>query len=288
MKPPPFAYAKPANLAEALALKSEHGDDGAFLAGGQSLIATLNMRLSAPEILIDVNGIAELSGIEKQGNILRIGAMTRHRDIENSAEIAAHAPLIAAAITQVGHPAIRNRGTIGGSIAFADPAAEMPACLLALDGVIEIAGADGRRKVAAGDFFKGIYETDLGAGDILTAMEIPVQSDGWRNGFDEIGRRHGDYAMAGLAARLRIDGGKIAEARLVYFAVGGTPVLAVAAGEKLIGNGLTPDAIEAAAKALDSDLDPFDDLHCSAAMKRHLAGVLTSRVLGAMGDVENG
>jgi carbon-monoxide dehydrogenase medium subunit len=279
LKPSPFAYAKPADLAEALRLKADHGDDGTFIAGGQSLVATLNMRLSSPEILIDIGGVSELSGIEISDGRVRIGALTRHRDLEDSAQIKAHAPLIAEAITQVAHPAIRNRGTMGGSIAFADPAAELPACILALDGAIEIAGPDGRRKVAAGDFFKGLYDTDLGAGEIITAAEFSADSKDWRTGFDELARRHGDYAMAGLAARLRMDGEAVAEARLVYFAVGDKPVLAAAAGGAITGKPLAPETIEAAAASLDGDLEPFDDLHSSAAMKLHLARELTRRVL---------
>ena len=279
MKPPIFDYAKPADLAEALRLKAHHGDGGTFIAGGQSLVATLNMRLSSPEILIDIGGVDELAGIEVSAGRVCIGALTRHRELEDSADIATHAPLIAQAITQVAHPAIRNRGTMGGSIAFADPAAELPACLLALDGEIEIAGPDGRRKVAAGDFFKGLYDTDLGAGEIITAVVFAADSDAWRTGFDELARRHGDYAMAGLAARLRLDGETVAEARLVYFSLGDKPVLGLGAGAELTGKPLGPEAIEAAAAALDDDLEPFDDLHSSAAMKLHLARELTRRVL---------
>ena len=279
MKPSPFAYANPADLAEALRLKANHGDDGTFIAGGQSLVATLNMRLSSPEILIDIGGVAELSGIEVSDGSVRIGALTRHRDLEDSPDIKTHAPLIAEAIAQVAHPAIRNRGTMGGSIAFADPAAELPACILALDGAIEIAGPDGRRKVAAGNFFKGLYDTDLGTGEMITAVEFAADSDDWRTGFDELARRHGDYAMAGLAARMRMDGDGIAEARLVYFAVGDKPMLATGAGGELAGKPLSAETIEAAAASLDSDLEPFDDLHSSAAMKLHLARELTRRVL---------
>ena len=282
MKPPIFAYAKPADLAEALRLKADHGDGGRFIAGGQSLVATLNMRLSAPDILIDIGGVEELAGIKVTGGRVRIGALTRHRDLEDSSDIEAHAPLIAQAIRQVAHPAIRNRGTMGGSIAFADPAAELPACILALDGAIEIAGPDGRRNVAAADFFKGLYDTDLGDGEMITAVEFAADSDDWRTGFDELARRHGDYAMAGLAARLRMDGASVAEARLVYFAVGDRPVLAAGAGAALLGAALGEDRIEAAAAALEGDLDPFDDLQASAAMKLHLARELTRRVLGKM------
>ena len=282
MKPPPFDYVRPAGLAEALRLKADYGDGGAFIAGGQSLVATLNMRLSAPEVLIDIGGIEGLSGIDVAGGRVRIGALTRHRALEDSADIKSHAPLVAEAISKVAHPAIRNRGTMGGSIAYADPAAELPACVLALGADIEISGSDGARKVAAADFFKGLYETDLRAAEMVTAVEFAADTDDWHTGFDELARRHGDYAMAGLAVRLRMEGGDVAEARLVYFAVGDRPILAVAAGNAITGQPLSPESGDAAAVALGDDLDPFDDIHTSAAMKRHLAGVLTHRVLAKM------
>ena len=199
MKPAQFAYAKARSLDDAIMLLGQHGEGARLLAGGQSLMATLNMRLSAPRILIDINGISGLDGIARRNGNLEIGALVRQAAAERSGEIARDAPLIAAALPHIGHVATRNRGTIGGSIAFADPAAELPACLLALGGEIEIAGANGKRVVKADDFFKGLYETALGAGDIVTAINVPAATAESRYGFAELARRHGDYAIVGLA-----------------------------------------------------------------------------------------
>ena len=198
MKPAPFAYAKARSVAHAIELLAQ--DDARLLAGGQSLVATLNMRLSHPALLIDINGVGGLDGIALKNGQVEIGALVRHAQAERSAEIARHAPLIASAMPQIGHPAIRNRGTIGGSIAFADPAAELPACLLALAGEVDVAGPQGQRTVAADDFFKGLFETALAPRDVLTAIRVPAATASSRFGFAELARRHGDYAMVGLAA----------------------------------------------------------------------------------------
>ncbi len=273
MKPAPFAYAKAGSVDEALRLLSGHGDGARLLAGGQSLIATLNMRLSAPRLLVDLNGIADLSGIAVSGGQVRIGAMTRHAEAERSDAIRTHAPLIAMALPHIGHPAIRNRGTVGGSIAFADPAAELPACLLALGGEAEIAGAGGRRSVSADDFFKDLYETAIDDGEMLTAIRVPAAGPQSRYGFAELARRHGDYAMAGLAASARADGPALKDVRLAYFGVGLTPLRAKGAEAALAGGD-----IDAAVAALARDLDPPDDIQASGAVKMHLAGVLLRRV----------
>ena len=200
MKPAPFAYAKAKSLDHAIELLARPDGEARLLAGGQSLIATLNMRLSAPKLLIDLNGMGGLAGIAVKNGMVEIGALTRHVEAERSADIAQHAPLIALAMPHIGHAAIRNRGTLGGSIAFADPAAELPACLLALGGEVEIAGPRGKRTVKADDFFKGLFETALGPGDVLTAIRVPAATPETRVGFAEFARRHGDYAMVGLAA----------------------------------------------------------------------------------------
>jgi aerobic carbon-monoxide dehydrogenase medium subunit len=271
VKPAPFHYAKARTLDHAIALMA---DDARLLAGGQSLIATLNMRLSHPTLLVDINGIGELGGIALKDGQLVIGALTRHAQAERSAEIARHAPLIALAMPHIGHPAIRNRGTIGGSIAFADPAAELPACLVALDGDVDIAGPQGRRTVKADDFFKGLFETALTPRDVLTSIRVPAASTNIRVGFAEFARRHGDYAMAGLAARARADGKRLDDVRLVYFGVGSKPQRARHAEAALAGDG----DIDAAVGALGQDLDPPDDVQASGAVKRHLAGVLLRRV----------
>jgi carbon-monoxide dehydrogenase medium subunit len=274
VKPAPFAYRKARSLDEAVGLLGSHAD-ARLLAGGQSLIATLNMRLSAPTLLVDINGIGELAGINRTNGVIEIGAMTRHVEVERSAEIAQHAPLIARAIPHIGHPAIRNRGTIGGSIAFADPAAELPACLLALGGEAEIAGPNGKRMVQADDFFKGLFETALGPQDVLTAIRLPAANKNTRVGFAELARRHGDYAMVGLAACAKADGKGLGDVRLAFFGVGATPVRAKKA-EAALNGAIDDKAIDAAVAALK--LDASDDVQTSGAVKKHLAGVLLKRV----------
>lgn len=269
MKPAPFAYKKARSLDEAVALLGEN--DARLLAGGQSLIATLNMRLSAPSLLIDINGLTGLNGISVKAGAVEIGALARHAQAERSDVIAKHAPLIACAMPHIGHPAIRNRGTFGGSIAFADPAAELPACLLALDGEIEATGPKGKRTVKAQNFFKGLFETALAAQEVLTAIRVPATNKDTRVGFAELARRHGDYAIVGLAASARADGKGLADVRLAYFGVGSTPVRA-----KKAETALASGNIDAAVAALD--LDPNDDVQATAKVKKHLAGVLLRRV----------
>jgi carbon-monoxide dehydrogenase medium subunit len=271
VKPSPFRYEKARTLDHAITLIA---DDARLLAGGQSLIATLNMRLSHPALLVDINGIDELNGIALKDGRLEIGALTRHAQAERSAEIARHAPLIALAMPHIGHPAIRNRGTIGGSIAFADPAAELPACLVALDGEVDVAGPQGRRTVKADEFFKGLFETALAPRDVLTSIRVPAAGANSRVGFAEFARRHGDYAMVGLAACARADGKRLGDVRLAYFGVGSKPERVRHAEAALAGDG----DIEAAVGALGKDLDPPDDVQASGAVKRHLAGVLLRRV----------
>jgi carbon-monoxide dehydrogenase medium subunit len=269
VKPAPFAYKKARSTEEAVALLGE--PDARLLAGGQSLIATLNMRLSAPALLIDINGIGGLDGIALKGGMVEIGALTRHAAAERSDVIAKHAPLIARAMPHIGHPAIRNRGTLGGSIAFADPAAELPACLLAVDGEVEASGPKGKRSIKAGDFFKGLFETALGPQDVLTAIRVPAASKDTRTGFAELARRHGDYAIVGLAASGRAGGKGLSDVRLAFFGVGATAVRAKKAEAALAGGN-----VDAAVAALD--LEPQDDVQASAAVKKHLAGVLLRRV----------
>ena len=271
MKPAPFAYTKARSLKEAVALLAKHKDDARLLAGGQSLIATLNMRLSQPSLLIDINGIKGLDRVAKKGKFIEIGALARHAQVERSELIAEYAPLIARAMPHIGHPAIRNRGTFGGSIAYADPAAELPACLLALGGEVEIAGPRGKRTVKADAFFKGLFETALRPQEMLTAVRIPAADQSTRIGFAELARRHGDYAIVGLAASARADGKGLRDVHLAFFAVGATPVRAKKSEAMLAGGD-----VEAAVAALD--LDPPDDVQASAAVKKHLAGVLLRRV----------
>jgi carbon-monoxide dehydrogenase medium subunit len=248
-------------LAEALELLERPG--ARALAGGQSLIPTLNMRLSAPELLVDITGLPGLDDIAMDRGVLRIGALATHAKIERSEEVKKHVPLLAEAVRHIAHPAIRNRGTIGGSLALADPAAEYPACMLALDADIVVAGKAGERTVKAAHFFKGLFETDLKPAELLVAVDIPAQLKDERSAFLELTRRQGDYAIVGLAAF------KGAESRFAFMNVGPKPVLAV--------NTALKKTLADAKTALRADLSPTGDLYHSAATKLHLAGVLLKR-----------
>jgi carbon-monoxide dehydrogenase medium subunit len=273
VKPAPFAYAKAKSVDHAIELLGRPDGEARLLAGGQSLIATLNMRLSAPRLLIDLNGIGALAGIAIKDGMVEVGALTRHVNAERSDVIATHAPLIALAMPYIGHAAIRNRGTLGGSVAFADPAAELPACLLALHGEIDISGPNGPRTAGADGFFKGLFDTALGPQDVLTAIRFPAGGKDTRVGFAEFARRHGDYARVGLAACARAEDASLKDLRLAYFGVGATPVRAKGAETALAAGN-----IDAAVSALSNDLNPSDDVQATAATKRHLAGVLLRRV----------
>src|SRR5260221_4651914 len=217
MKAPRFAYARPASLAEALALLEKHKGDARVLAGGQSLVPMMNFRVAAPKVLVDINRIAALTGIKVSKNHLRIGALTRHVEIERSADIARHLPLIAAAMPHIAHPPIRNRGTFRGSCALGDPAAELPACAIALGAIFVVASKKGERRIAAEDFFKGLYATALKAGELLVAAEFPLPKPAYASAFGELARRHGDYAMVGVAAHGSTQGGKFSDLRVGFF-----------------------------------------------------------------------
>jgi aerobic carbon-monoxide dehydrogenase medium subunit len=271
LKPAAFAYAKARSLEHAVELLGQ--PQARVLAGGQSLIATLNMRLDAPSLLVDINGVAGLDHIARRNGHVEIGALARHAAAERSDAIRQHAPLIAQALPHIGHPAIRNRGTVGGSIALADPAAELPACLLALGGEVDIAGPQGKRTVKADDFFTGLFETALGQADVLTAIRVPAATPETRTGFAELCRRHGDYALVGLAASAKTEGKDLHDVRLAFFGVGATPVRARKA-EAAVSVGNLDDAVA----ALADELDPSDDVQASGAVKKHLAGVLLRRV----------
>ena len=279
LKPVPFAYVKASALSQVHQLLDSCGDRARILAGGQSLMAALNLRLSTPEVLIDITGLTELAGIRVVGDRLRIGALTRHCEVETSDLVNRYAPLIAQAMPHVAHPAIRNRGTFGGSIAFADPAAELPACVIALDAEIEIAGAAGRRRLAAQDFFVGVYETALQPGEVVTAVEVPMRAPGFHSAFAELARRHGDYAMVGLAAHGSCQAGRWRELRLAFFGAGPKPLRARRAEACFLRANLNAAAIAQAKLDLAKDLDPFDDIHATAATKLYLASVLLERVV---------
>lgn len=284
MKAAPFAYARASDLAEVCALLRRHGDDARVLAGGQTLLATLAMRLSQPSILIDIGAVEALKGMALVGDVLRIGSATRHVEIERSALVAERAPLLAMAAPHVAHAAIRNRGTIGGSIAFADPAAEWPACAVACDAALVLSDGTAERRVAASDFFLDLYLTALRPAEIIVAIEFPLPSASRGFAFAELARRHGDYATVGLALGFDLADGRIGDPRLVFFGVGNTPVRAHAAEAALTGTTGEATALAAAVAALDDDLAPTADLHTSAESKRHLAGVLLRREVASVID----
>lgn len=283
MKAAAFAYARATSVSDALELLGAHGDRAKVLSGGQSLMPAMNLRLISPELIVDIGEIAELRGIAVTGDVIRIGALMRHVDLLRSAEIAAHAPLLTDAIAHIAHPAIRNRGTIGGSLAHADPASELPACMLALNATIIIRGQAGERRIEARDFFTGIYETALSAQELLVAVELPAARGNSVHFFHEFARRHGDYAIAGLAAQAIMEGDVFVDLRLAFFAVGDRPILAKAA-QRLVNVAVTPAILAEASSTLGDELDPHDDQQASAAMRRHLAKVLLARCVSALLD----
>lgn len=285
MKAPRFAYARPASIAEALALLDKHKDEARVLAGGQSLVPMMNFRVATPRVLVDINRIAGLAGIKVTKNHVRIGALTRHVELERSADIARHLPLAASAMPHIAHPAIRNRGTFGGSCALADPAAELPACAIALGATFAVAGRKGERRIAAEEFFKGLYATALKSGELLVAAEFPLAKPGYVSAFGELARRHGDYAMVGVASHGSTKGGKFSDMRVVFFGAGDRPQRAARLERALEGQAATAKTLDAALAKLDADLDPRADLHASAATKKHLAKVLAGRVLKGMEGV---
>ncbi|MCC8936605.1 6-hydroxypseudooxynicotine dehydrogenase complex subunit alpha [Bradyrhizobium ivorense] len=281
MKAAAFTYARATSVVNALELLAAHGDKAKVLSGGQSLMPAMNLRLVSPDIVVDIGGLTELRGIAVSGDVLAIGALTRHVDLLRSPEVAAHAPLLRDAVAHVAHPAIRNRGTVGGSLAHADPASEIPACMAALDATIVVRGPGGERRIATAEFFRGIYETALSPQDLLVAVELPLSGEGARFFFQEYARRHGDYAIVGLAARALVGGGQFTDLRLGFFAVGDRPLLADAA-RKLINVSVTPALLAETAAALAEELDPEEDQQASPAMRRHLATVLMRRCVAAL------
>jgi len=281
MKPAPFRYARAGSLAEATALLAAEPGEAKLLAGGQSLVPLLNMRLARPAVLVDLNGVRELRGITPSPDGgLRIGALTRHTELATSAAVRERAPLLAEAARHVGHAAIRNRGTLGGSVAHADPAAELPAALVALDARLRVTGPRGARVIAAALFFRGLLATALETDEILTEVLVPAAEPGW--GFVEIARRPGDFALAGVAAILRVAPGapsRCEQVRLVGFGVGDRPLRLTGAERLLTGSALEPESAARAGAAAGADCDPPGDVHGSAEYRRHLATVLTERAL---------
>jgi carbon-monoxide dehydrogenase medium subunit len=282
MKAPPFDYVRANTLAEVFQLWREAGPEARLLAGGQSLIPALAFRLSEPNVVIDISRLADLTGIAATGGVLRVGALTTHSELGSDALVRQHAPLLAEAVPLIAHPAIRNRGTIGGSLAYADPAAELPACCVALGANIVALSATGERRIAADAFFRSLYVTALEANELIAAVEFPALKAGERSTILELARRSGDYAMAGIVARAKVEASRLADPRIVLFGVGDVPVLAVGAMAALAGKPAEAASIAAAQAALAQELDPPADLNGGADMKRHLAQVLLARAVARL------
>lgn len=280
MKPAAFEYFAPGTLAEALALLTRHGGDAKPLAGGQSLIPAMNFRLARPAVLVDLNRVAALAYVRAESGGVAIGAMTRQRTVERSELVARAAPLLAEAMPSIAHPQIRNRGTVGGSIAHADPAAELPAVMVALEARFRARSAAGERSIAAREFFKGMLETALAPDELLVEIALTPLPPRSGTAFLEVSRRHGDYALVGVAAVVTLDrAGGCRAARIVLLSVGDGPVLAAQAAALLVGQAPSDELLRAAAAAVARGIDPPSDIHASAAYRRHLAAVLTRRAL---------
>jgi carbon-monoxide dehydrogenase medium subunit len=279
MKAPDFAYVKPASLDEALALLASHAGSAVPLAGGQSLMATLNLRLSAPEMLVDLGALDELRGVTERDGSIHIGALTTHNEVAQSPIVRRALPLVAEAIRHIAHVAIRNRGTLGGSLAYADPAAEMPACCVALDAAIVVAGRSGRREIPASQFYTGLFATALEPGELIVEVRIPAQRRDRHWGFAELSRRHGDFALAGLAATVSKNADRIGDARLVYFGCTDHARLALGIAQKLRGETLPPGDCDWLPAAIAAELQPSDTPGLAARTKIQLATVLTRRTL---------
>jgi aerobic carbon-monoxide dehydrogenase medium subunit len=289
MKPAPFDYFVPKSLEEALVLLAEHGEDAQILAGGQSLVPLIALRMASPAILIDINRIAELRLLEETGEALHVGACVRHSELLRHTAARPSWKLIADALGEVAHPGIRNRGTPCGSLALADPAAEAPAYAVALGADIVLASMRGERIVPADEFFLGIYETARKPDEMIVAASFPLPDAGWRFGFQEIARRRGDYAIAGLCAGLRVEEGRIVEARLVFFGVTDRPMRALQVEGMLAGGDPEDGNLrEGVAAMAMSEIEVAGNAEYGPAYKRHLVGVLTGRVLGQLANGRGG
>jgi carbon-monoxide dehydrogenase medium subunit len=281
MKPPAFDYIAADSIAMAVAALAQAGDDAKIIAGGQSLVPMLNFRMLRPSVLVDINRIVGLNVIAETSEAIHVGALTRHYQLETSPLITRHLPVLSCAMTHVAHLAIRNRGTVGGSLAHADPAAELPMMALLLDAELRIASAAGERTMAARDFFLGALTVDLAASEIVTEVVLPKlpPRTGW--GFEEVARRHGDFALAAVAATLTVSDGAIKQARIALTGVGSKALRAHEAEGLLTGHALDPELTHRVIDAVRAAIEPETDLHASSDYRRHLAGVLTGRALAA-------
>ncbi len=288
MKPAPFEYFAPRTVPEALELLEEHGDDAKILAGGQSLVPMMNFRLVRPRVLVDINHVAGLSYIRETDSRLLIGAMTRHRDVERSALVERLNGLLFNSVRYIGHGAIRARGTVGGSIVHADPTAELPLMLAALDGEVRVVGPAGARTIKWDDFFLTYFTTSIESGEICEEVVIPVLPRDAAWGFEEFTHRHGDFAIVGVAAVVEVDASRrCTAARLAVAGVGATPVRMRAVEQFLTGQPLSPPVLAEAARLVSGEVQPESDLHASDAFRRDLAGTMTVRALrGAAKQLE--
>jgi carbon-monoxide dehydrogenase medium subunit len=284
VKLPEVEYEAPTTVAEAIDLLAEHGDEASVLAGGQSLIPLLALRLARPEVLIDINGIDELSGVSVMDGRVAIGAMTREYMAEESGTVADTLPLLAAALPLIGHEAIRSRGTIGGSLAHADPAAELPAVARALDAEFVVRGPSGMRVIPAAQWFEGYLTTSRRPDELLVEVRFPAAGPDTGASFEEVARRHGDFAIVGLAASLVMSGGVIGEARLAFAGVSDVPVRATAAEDLLAGETPSAELFDEAARRATEDLDPPGDLHGSPDYRKTVAAAVVRRGLRAAAD----
>ncbi len=284
MKPAPFRYARAESLEHALALKAEYGDEARFLAGGQSLIPAMNFRLAQPAILIDLNPLGELDYVRPDASGMRIGALTRYRTVEHSAEVRRAQPLLVEVLPNIAHPQIRNRGTLCGNLAHADPASELPAVMLALGARMHVRSAGAERTIDAADFFINLFETALAADEMLVGIELPALPERTGTCFMEVARRQGDYAMMGVAATVTLDStGRCIKASLALCNAGPTPMRAGAAAQMLVGHLVSVDAVAAAAAKASGEISPTGNVHCTPEYQSHLAAVLSRRALAAAG-----
>jgi carbon-monoxide dehydrogenase medium subunit len=283
MKPAPFKYVAASSLEHALSLKAEHGDEARFLAGGQSLIPTMNFRLARPSVLIDINGLTGLAGVDRsEATEIRVGALTRYRDLERHPDFLKSCPLFADALPHIAHPQIRNRGTIGGNLSHADPASELPALAVAMQARMRIGSSTGERELPASEFFQGLLTTDIGSDEMLVEIIYPALKPRSGSCFQEVARRRGDYALVGVAAVVTLDPQRrCTDVRLALCGVGETPVDASEVVASLIGTDCSDEAIDAAAAEVRNMIEPSGNVHATADYQRHVAGVLAKRTLAA-------
>lgn len=278
MKPPAFEYSAPASIAEAVSVLEQHGDEAKVLAGGQSLVPLMALRLARPSVVVDLGRVGELKYVRHQDDLVRIGAMTTHRDIELDGILQDRSPMLQEAMSVLGHVAIRNRGTVGGSCAHSDPAAEWPALALALDAEFEASGPRGQRTIAAEDFFQSYFTTALEPDEVLTELRLPLPKRGTGTAFEEFSRRHGDFGIVAAAAVVRRSGGTISDASVALAGVGGSPLRSTAA-RMLVGSDGGDEVLQAIGVAVQDEIDPTGDIHGSSEFRRHCATLIMTRAI---------